>query len=108
MEYPSNEQPALSEAFGATVVENDVLKRNVIKRTFKCVDGFMEIPTAPGIGIELADDVAENIPIPSSAENASSCRWFSGRSVNCAFCRRVPITRRWLFTCKKNNYGTFY
>ncbi|MGL9750369.1 MAG: hypothetical protein ACR5LC_01240 [Symbiopectobacterium sp.] len=34
----------------------------MVKRTFKCVDGFMEIPTAPGIGIELADDVPEKYP----------------------------------------------
>lgn len=59
LEYPGDDQSALSERFGATGVENGVLKRDVVKSTFKCVDGFMEIPTAPGIGIELADDVAE-------------------------------------------------
>ncbi|MGL9719712.1 galactonate dehydratase [Symbiopectobacterium sp.] len=62
LEYPGDDQPALSEKFGATGVENGVLKRDVVKSTFKCVDGFMEIPTAPGIGIELADDVAEKYP----------------------------------------------
>ncbi|MGL9736175.1 MAG: hypothetical protein ACR5LF_12980 [Symbiopectobacterium sp.] len=62
LEYPGDDQPALPETFGATGVENGVLKCDVVNRTFKCVDGFMEIPTAPGIGIELADDVPENIP----------------------------------------------
>lgn len=62
LEYPGDDQPALSEKFGATGVGNGVLKRDVVKSTFKCVDGFMEIPTAPGIGIELADDVAEKYP----------------------------------------------
>ncbi|MFT8211996.1 MAG: enolase C-terminal domain-like protein [Symbiopectobacterium sp.] len=62
LEYPGDNQPALSEKFGATGVENGVLKRDVVKSIFKCVDGFMEIPTAPGIGIELADNVAEKYP----------------------------------------------
>ncbi|MGK2888647.1 MAG: hypothetical protein ACSLEN_04645 [Candidatus Malihini olakiniferum] len=38
------------------------MKRDVFKSIFKCVDGFMEIPTAQGIGIELADDLAEKYP----------------------------------------------
>ena len=62
LEYPGDDQPALSEKFGAIGVENGVLKRDMVKNTFKCVDGFMEIPTAPGIGIALADNVAERYP----------------------------------------------
>ncbi|MEQ9875915.1 galactonate dehydratase [Pectobacterium brasiliense] len=62
LEYPGDDQPALSEKFGATGVENGVRKKDVVKNTFKCVDGFMEIPTQPGIGIELADDLENRFP----------------------------------------------
>ncbi|GLY62374.1 galactokinase [Pectobacterium brasiliense] len=62
LEYPGDDQPALSEKFGATGVENGVRKKDVVKNTFKCVDGFMEIPTQSGIGIELADDLENRFP----------------------------------------------
>ncbi|ASN84919.1 mandelate racemase/muconate lactonizing enzyme family protein [Pectobacterium versatile] len=62
LEYPGDDQPALSEKFGATGVENGVRKKDMVKNTFKCVDGFMEIPTQSGIGIELADDLESRFP----------------------------------------------
>lgn len=62
LEYPGDDEPALSEKFGKTGVENGVLKRDMVKKTFACQNGFMEIPTAPGIGIELADDIEARFP----------------------------------------------
>lgn len=62
LEYPGDSQPALSEKFGQTGVERGVLKQDMVKKTFECHDGFMEIPTHNGIGIELVENVAEKYP----------------------------------------------
>jgi galactonate dehydratase len=62
LEYPGDDRPALSEKFGATNVERGVYKKDVVKRTFRCSGGFMEIPEEPGIGTELVDHVMEKYP----------------------------------------------
>jgi galactonate dehydratase len=62
LEYPGDDQPALSEKFGSTGVEQGVLKKDVVKNTFECRDGYMSLPEKPGIGIELADQVEERFP----------------------------------------------
>ncbi|WP_326975168.1 galactonate dehydratase [Caproicibacter sp. BJN0012] len=62
LEYPGDDRPALSEKFGATDVERGVYKKDVVKRTFSCSNGFMEIPEEPGIGTELTDHVSEKYP----------------------------------------------
>lgn len=62
LEYPGDDQPALSEKFGSTGVEKGVRKKDMVKETFGCQDGYMELPVKPGIGIELADRVAEKYP----------------------------------------------
>lgn len=59
LEYPGDDEPALSERYGGSSVEKGVYKKDVVKHTFKCIDGFMEIPTAPGIGTELVENVEE-------------------------------------------------
>ncbi|WP_414499627.1 mandelate racemase/muconate lactonizing enzyme family protein [Zymobacter sp. IVIA_12111.31 C1] len=62
LEYPGDDQPALSERFGATGVEGGVRKKDMVKETFACRDGFMSIPIRPGIGIALADQLEERFP----------------------------------------------
>ncbi len=62
LEYPGDDQPALSEKFGSTNVEQGVLKKDMVKNTFACHEGYMALPSAPGIGIQLADNVAERFP----------------------------------------------
>ncbi len=62
LEYPGDDEPALSERYGGSSVEKGVYKKDVVKHTFKCIDGFMEIPTSPGIGTELVENVEEKFP----------------------------------------------
>lgn len=62
LEYPGDDQPALSERYGGASVEKGVHKKDVVKQTFKCSNGFMEIPTVPGIGTELVENIAERFP----------------------------------------------
>lgn len=42
--------------------ENVPPKSDIVKSTLKLEDGFLIIPDAPGIGIELAEDAAERYP----------------------------------------------
>jgi galactonate dehydratase len=37
-------------------------KSEIVKRSLEVEDGFLIIPDAPGIGIELAEDAAERFP----------------------------------------------
>ncbi|MFT8318008.1 MAG: galactonate dehydratase [Sporolactobacillus sp.] len=62
LEYPGDDQPALSEKYGSTNVEKGVRKKDVVKKTFKCEQGFMEIPRSSGIGTELIDNVETKFP----------------------------------------------
>jgi len=62
LEYPGDDQPALSEKYGSTNVEKGVRKKDVVTTTFKCEQGFMEIPRLPGIGTELVDDIETKFP----------------------------------------------
>jgi galactonate dehydratase len=42
--------------------EHEPPKREIVKQTVRCEDGFLIIPDAPGIGIELAPDAREKYP----------------------------------------------
>lgn len=42
--------------------ENEPPKSEIVKSALKLEDGFLIIPDAPGIGVELADDAAERYP----------------------------------------------
>jgi galactonate dehydratase len=42
--------------------EHEPPKSEIVKNALECVDGFITIPTAPGIAVELADDAAERHP----------------------------------------------
>lgn len=62
LEYPGDDQPALSEKFGYTGVEQGVLKKDVVTTTFKCENGFMELPKQSGIGTELVTGIETKYP----------------------------------------------
>lgn len=61
-EYTGDDKAALSERYGSTSVEKGVRKKDVVTTTFACKDGFMELPSKPGIGTALIDDAAEKYP----------------------------------------------
>lgn len=42
--------------------EQEPPKSEIVKSTLRCEDGFIIIPDAPGIGVELAEDAAERWP----------------------------------------------
>jgi galactonate dehydratase len=42
--------------------EHEPPKSEIVKTTLRCENGFLIIPDAPGIGIELAEDAAERHP----------------------------------------------
>ena len=42
--------------------ENEPPKSEIVKSSLKLSDGYLIIPDAPGIGVELADDAAERHP----------------------------------------------
>ena len=37
--------------------KDDFRQGDVVKETIKYADGYLQIPTKPGIGVELVDDV---------------------------------------------------
>ena len=47
-EYPLSEWPPKSDG--------------IVKSQLECIDGFLTVPDAPGIGVELAEDAAERFP----------------------------------------------
>lgn len=42
--------------------EQESPKSEIVKNALRCEDGFIIIPDAPGIGVELAEDAAERWP----------------------------------------------
>jgi galactonate dehydratase len=42
--------------------EDETPKREIVKSTLQLENGFLIIPEAPGLGIELAEDAAERYP----------------------------------------------
>lgn len=61
-EYTGDDKAAMSERYGSTSVEKGVRKKDVVTKTFACHNGFMELPTDPGIGTSLVDDILEKYP----------------------------------------------
>jgi galactonate dehydratase len=64
-EYPGDNRPAATERYIGHKINNkqDVFcQGDVVKKTFTIENGFLIIPDAPGIGVELADNIAERFP----------------------------------------------
>jgi len=64
-EYPGDDRASATERFvGGKINEKDYSFRqaDVVKKTLDCEDGFIVIPNTPGIGVELAKDVAKKFP----------------------------------------------
>ena len=64
-EYPGDDRPAATERYIGHNIDNsqDVFcQGDVVKKTFTVENGFLIIPDTPGIGVELAENVAERFP----------------------------------------------
>jgi len=64
-EYPGDDRGAATERYighNLEKKENEFHQGDVVKKTFHVEKGFIIIPETPGIGVELADNVAERFP----------------------------------------------
>lgn len=58
-EYPGDDRPSTTDHFSTIMnkTKDNFCQGDVVKETIKCTDGYLDIPKAPGIGMELVDDV---------------------------------------------------
>lgn len=63
-EYPGDDRPSTTDHFSTlqNKTKDAFRQGDVVKETIKCVDGYLQIPTAPGIGVELIDDLETRFP----------------------------------------------
>ncbi|EGO62970.1 mandelate racemase/muconate lactonizing enzyme family protein [Acetonema longum] len=64
-EFPGDDRPAATERYIGHNIEHkesQFRQGEVVKKTFRVENGFLIIPETPGIGVELADNVAERFP----------------------------------------------
>ena len=58
-EYPGDDRPSTTDHFSTIMnkTKDNFCQGDVVKETIKCTDGYLDIPKAPGIDMELVDDV---------------------------------------------------
>jgi len=64
-EYPGDDRVSATERYIGHKIEkgeDQFRQRDVVKKTFTCENGFLMIPDSPGIGVELAEGIAERYP----------------------------------------------
>ncbi len=63
-EFPGDDRPSTTDHFSTITnkTRDSFRQGDVVKEPIKCVDGFLQIPTTPGIGVELADDIETRFP----------------------------------------------
>ena len=64
-EFPGDDRPCTTDRYISHQIDEGAeafRQGDVVKATYKCVDGFIQIPDTPGVGIELAENVAERFP----------------------------------------------
>ncbi|MDW7661910.1 MAG: galactonate dehydratase [Bacillota bacterium] len=64
-EYPGDDRASATERYIAAKTDDkdrSFCQANVVKETLICKEGFILIPDKPGIGVELAEGVAERYP----------------------------------------------
>lgn len=64
-EFPGDDRPCCTERYISHKIEEgaEVFRQgDVVKATYKCENGYIIIPDTPGVGVELADNVAERFP----------------------------------------------
>ena len=63
-EFPGDDRPSTTDHFSTIVNKNkdDFRQGDVVKETISYADGYLQIPTKPGIGVELVDDVETRFP----------------------------------------------
>lgn len=64
-EFPGDDRPCTTDRYISHEIETKegcFRQGDVVRETIPCVDGYLQIPTKPGIGVELADDIEEKFP----------------------------------------------
>jgi len=64
-EFPGDDRPCCTERYISHMIEEgaEVFRQgDVVKKTYTCENGFINIPDSPGIGTELVDNAAERFP----------------------------------------------
>lgn len=64
-EFPGDDRPCTTDRYISHEIETKqgcFRQGDVVKETIPCVDGYLQIPTKPGIGVELAEDIEEKFP----------------------------------------------
>lgn len=61
-EFPGDDRPCTTDRYISHEIETKqgcFRQGDVVKETIPCVNGYLEIPTKPGIGVELAENIEE-------------------------------------------------
>lgn len=64
-EFPGDDRPCTTDRYISHEIETKqgcFRQGDVVKETIPCVDGYLQIPTKSGIGVELAEDIEEKFP----------------------------------------------
>lgn len=64
-EFPGDDRPCTTDRYISHEIETKkgcFRQGDVVKETIPCVDGYLQIPTKPGIGVELAEGIEEKFP----------------------------------------------
>lgn len=64
-EYPGDDRASATERYiGGKTDDKDksFAQRDIVNRTLECIDGFITIPTDPGIGVELVENASVKYP----------------------------------------------
>ena len=64
-EFPGDDRPCTTDRYISHEIETKqgcFRQGDVVKETIPCIDGYLQIPTKPGIGVELAEDIEEKFP----------------------------------------------
>lgn len=64
-EFPGDDRPCATDRYASHEIETKkgcFRQGDVVKETIPCIDGYLQIPTKPGIGVELAEDIEEKFP----------------------------------------------
>ncbi|WP_332446131.1 mandelate racemase/muconate lactonizing enzyme family protein [Sphaerochaeta sp.] len=64
-EFPGDDRPSTTDRYISHEFnhkEGDFRQGDVVKETIKCENGYLIIPTKPGIGVDLSENIAERFP----------------------------------------------
>ena len=64
-EFPGDDRPCTTDRYISHEIETKkgcFRQGDVVKETIPCIDGYLQIPTKPGIGVELAEDIEKKFP----------------------------------------------